>query len=74
MFFETCSSWILTENEKVFSSGAYLAYPLTNDFEYDVSMDMGTMEIKADNYMWGDTPMRIVTCGSYYRVKFTKKQ
>lgn len=74
MFFETCSSHVLVEDEKTFGVASYVAYPLTDDFEYDVSMEMGEMVIEKDNYMWGDTPMRIVKSGAYYRVKFTKKQ
>ena len=74
MFFETCSSHVLVEDEKTFGVASYVAYPLTDDFEYDVSMEMGEMVIEKDNYMWGETPMRIVKSGAYYRVKFTKKQ
>lgn len=73
-FFETCSSMVLEDDEVVIKYNN-VAFPLTDDFEYDVSMDDPTKEIEiiTDNYMWGDTPMRIIKGGTYYKVKFTKK-
>ena len=73
-FFETCSSMVL-EGDEVVIEYNNVAFPLTDDFEYDVSMDDPTKEIEiiTDNYMWGDTPMRIIKGGQYYKVKFTKK-
>lgn len=73
-FFETCSSMVL-EGDEVVIKYDNVAFPLTDDFEYDVSMDDPTKEIEiiTDNYMWGDTPMRIIKGGYYYKVKFTKK-
>ena len=73
-FFETCSSMVL-EGDEVVIKYNNVAFPLTDDFEYDVSMDDPTKEIEIikDNYMWGDTPMRIIKGGTYNKVKFTKK-
>ena len=74
VWFEFCSSKIITNNQWEYTSGnslEYVAYPNSEDFEYNLTFADGP-NILDNNYMWGNKSYTIIN-NSNNTITFTKK-
>lgn len=71
-WFETCSSKILLEDTINMNSCLLIAYPNSEDFEYEFSISGNYHEVLSTNYMWGEKTYTIIKNDYKRPITFTK--